>query len=215
MRRTVQVAVIGLICCFSSLAYAQYEAEAFIEGFIGGNFTLPTGTIKNDLIPKDLNATTGVGLDLGAGYFFKPQIVGGVYFNARSMGTEGEELHHRVFEVGAYGKYFLSDVSATSFSPYGKLLAGLSFSKLATKVNDHDTPVLRELSYKPTLGVEGAVGIHYRTNSAGGLYAEVGYHLDFMDGVKGTFQGIDYSWKASNKYIILKAGVQFNIGRKG
>jgi len=35
-----------------------------------------------------------------------------------------------------------------------------------------------------------------------------------MLGVKGKFQSVNYTWDENNKYILLKAGVLFNIGRK-
>lgn len=214
MKRIVQTVTLGSLLFLASLAAAQYEAESYIEGFVGMNYSLPTGFIKNDMTPSTLKATNGIGVELGAGYFVKPQIVAGLYFNSRSMGTDGADLNHRVFELDLYGKYLFFDLAAKPFSPYAKLSAGLSFSKLATKVSDNGQPVLRELSYKPSLGTEAGIGIHYRTNSYGGLYAEVAYHVDFMDGVKGKFQSIEYAWPDNNKYIILKAGVLFNIGRK-
>ncbi len=214
MKRIVQAVTIGSLLFLASLAAAQYEAAPFMEGFVGGNFSVPSGLIKNDMTPATLNATTGFGLELGAGYFVKPQIVAGPYFNSRNMGTDGTDLHHRIFEVGLLGKYLFFDLAAKTFSPYVKLSAGLGFNKLATKVSDHGQPVLRELSYKPAMGTEVGFGIHYRTNSYGALYAEAAYHMDFVQGVKGKFQGVDYVWDENNKYILLKAGVLFNIGRK-
>ena len=70
MKRLIQWAVIlSVIVCFSP-AFAQYEEDPYIEGYVGGNFTLPMGYMKNDLIPDSLNATSGIGLDAGAGYYF-------------------------------------------------------------------------------------------------------------------------------------------------
>jgi hypothetical protein len=214
MKRIIQAVTIGSLLFLASLAAAQYEAEPYMEGFVGGNFSLPSGFIKNDITPGTLKATNGVGLELGGGYFFKPQIVAGLSFNSRNMGTDGGDLNHRVFEFDLYGKYLFFDLAAKSFSPYAKLSAGLAFSKLATKVSDNGQPVLRELSYKPALGTEVGFGIHYRTNSYGAIYAEAAYHVDFMDGVKGKFQSVEYPWNDNNKYIVLKAGILFNVGRR-
>ena len=92
--------------------------------------------------------------------------------------------------------------------------AGLAFNKLASAVSDHGQPVLRELSYKPALGTEVGLGIHYRTNSYGAVYGEAAYRFDLMSGVKGKFQSVDYAWGDNNGYLELKAGVLFNIGPK-
>ena len=214
MKRIVQAVTLASLLFLASLAAAQYEAEPYIEGFVGGNYSLPTGFIKNDMTPNSLNATNGFGLELGGGYFVKPQIVAGLYFNARNMKTDGAGLNHRIFEFDLFGKYLFFDLAAKKFSPYVKLNAGLAFNKLATKVSDHGLPVLRELAYKPSLGTEAGIGLHYRTNNYGGLYVEAAYHFDFMQGVKGKFQSVNYTWDENNKYILLKAGVLFNIGRK-
>lgn len=214
MKRIVQTVTIGSLLFLASLAAAQYEAEPFIEGFIGGNFTLPFGYITSDLEPNSIQATNGIGLELGAGYFFKPQIVGGTFFSVRNTGTDGSGLRHRIFEVGLYGKYLISDLTAKSFSPYVRVSAGLGFNKLARAVSDHGQPVLRELSHKPALGTEIGVGVHYRTNSYGAIYGEAAYHLDWMSGVKGTYQSVDYPWGDNNGFLELKAGVLFNIGPK-
>jgi hypothetical protein len=214
MKRIVQAVTMGSLLFLASLAAAQYEAEPYIEGFIGGNFTLPFGYIASDLEPTKLQATNGFGLELGGGYYFKPQIIAGAYFSTRNMGTDDAGLNHRIFEVGLYGKYLISDLTAKSFSPYVRASAGVAFNKLATEVSDNNQPVLRELSYKPALGTEIGLGIHYRTNSYGAVYGEVAYHLDLMNGVKGTFQSVDYPWGDNNGFLELKAGVSFNIGPK-
>lgn len=214
MRRAFQSILIGSLLLLSSLASAQYEAEPFIEGFVGGNYSLPTAYVKNDLVPATLNATGGIGLDLGIGYHFRPNIVGGVYFNNRNLGTDGAELNHRAFEFGAYGKYVLATFAEGNVLPYVKASAGIVFDKMATKVYDNGMPKLRELSYKPALGAELALGLHYRTNSYGGVYAEVAYHGDMMDGVKGVYESTNYLWGDNNFYLMLKAGVVFNIGPK-
>jgi len=89
---------------------------------------------------------------------------------------------------------------------------GISFSKLATQVLDNGSPVLRELAYDPTLGFEGALGVHWRTNSYGGLYIEGVYHMDLMNDVVGNFKSIDYEWTDNNSFIMFRMGVLFNIG---
>jgi hypothetical protein len=188
--------IIASLFLLSSLAYAQYEEEPFIEGFAGGNLTLPTGHIKNDLDPDSLNAKAG--LD----------------FNVRNMGVKDLPLKHRVFEFGAYGKYLFRDLSEVSLSPYLKFSAGLNFSKLATRVFDDSQLVYRELSYSSTLGTEANVGLHWKTNSYGGVYVEVAYRFDFMNDVAGEFESIDYVWGDNNNFILFKAGVLFNIGPK-
>ncbi len=213
-KRLIQSMIIASLFLLSSLAYAQYEEEPFIEGFAGGNLTLPTGHIKNDLDPDSLNAKAGLGFDIGAGYYLSNKLIAGVYFNVRNMGVKDLPLKHRVFEFGAYGKYLFRDLSEVSLSPYLKFSAGLNFSKLATRVFDDSQLVYRELSYSSTLGTEANVGLHWKTNSYGGVYVEVAYRFDFMNDVAGEFESIDYVWGDNNNFILFKAGVLFNIGPK-
>lgn len=214
MKRVIQSVVILSVLLCSSLAFAQYEDEPYIEGYVGANYTLPMGYLKNDLIPDSLNAKAGIGLDLGAGYHVKNNLVVGLYFNLRNMATEGLDLNHRVYEAGTYGKYFFSDLSESSFSPYLKVMAGLNFSKLVTVVQDESGPSFRELSLSPTLGTGAALGIHYKTNEYGAIFLEAGLNYDFTDKVSGEFKGIDYEWGDNNQYLSIKAGVLFGIGRK-
>jgi len=214
-KRAIQSVVVAALLCLSSVAYAQYEEEPFIEGFVGGNFALPTGHIKNDLEPSSLNAKSGIGLDLGMGYHFKPQIVAGVYFSVRNLGTEDTDLSHRAFELGGFGKFFMANPAEKSLLPYARLSGGICFSKLATEVMDDGKYVLRELSYTPTFGGEAGLGLQWKTNSHGGVYFEVAYHVDFMDGVTGEYESRDYAWEKNNNLIVVKVGVAYNIGRKG
>lgn len=198
----------------SSLAMAQYEDDPYIEGFIGGNISLPSGYIKSDLSPDSLNATSGLGLNLGFGYYVNSQTIAGLYFSARNMGTDGLDMNHRIFEVGAYGKYLFMDLTETSFSPYLKLSAGAVFSKLATKVSDDNSTVLRELTYSPALGIDLALGIHYKTNSFGAMYFELGYRYDLMKDVVGEYENDEYPWGGNNQFLMARLGVLFNIGPK-
>jgi hypothetical protein len=203
----------------SSLAFGQYEEESepYIEGFVGVNGTLPMGYLKNDLLVSgaDLNAKPGVGLDVGAGYHFTNSLIAGLYFSARNMGVEDfEEFHHRVFEAGVFGKYRFLDMSEKSWSPYLRVSVGLNFSKLATRVMDGSRYIYRELSYKPTAGTSAGLGMYLKLNNRGGVYAEGVYHYDMMKGVGGDFKGVDYNWGDKNQYVVLGAGVVFNIGPK-
>jgi hypothetical protein len=130
------------------------------------------------------------------------------------MGTEEFDLNHRVYQFGAYGKYFLMDLTEGTFSPYVKVMGGVNFSKLVTKASDGGTPIFRELSYDPTIGVAGALGVHIKTNEFGAVYLEGVYHYDMMDGITGEFQNIEYEWGDNNQFLGLRAGVLFNIGPK-
>ncbi len=210
------MAVISLTIC-SSLAYGQYEdvPELYIEGYVGPNLTVPLGYMSNDLMTIDsvsLNAEAGFGLDAGVGYFFKSTLVGGLYFNARNMGVEDLDLHHRVFEFGVYGKFYFSNIEEGSFSPYVRLNAGLNFSKLVTRVEREGVVAYRELSHDPTLGTGISVGVFAKTNSYGGLYLEGTFNFDLMDGVGGDYKDQVYEWGDNNQYFVVKAGVVFNIG---
>lgn len=202
----------------SSVAFGQYEevSEQFIEGFVDVNGTLPMGYLKNDLLVPgaNLNATPGVGLDLGAGYFFTNTLIAGLYFSARNMGVEDFGFHHRMFEAGLYGKYQFMDATEKSWTPYLRITVGLNFSKLATRVKDGDRYVYRELSYDPALGTGAGLGLYLKLNNRGGIYAEGAYHIDMMDGVGGEFKGVDYNWGDNNQYVVIGAGVVFNIGPK-
>lgn len=212
-RFIIPVAVIALFL-FSSLAMAQYEDDPYIEGSIGGNYTLPSGYIKNDLSPDSINASSGLGLNLGLGYYVNSKLITGLYFSARNMGTDGTDMNHRAFEVGAYGKYLFMDLTETSFSPYLKLSGGVVFSKLVTKVNDDNSTVLRELVYNPAPGLDLALGIHYKTNSFGALYFELGYHYDLMKDIAGEYKNDEYPWGDNNQFLMVRLGVLFNIGPK-
>lgn len=212
-KRTIQSVVVAALLCLSSVAYGQYEEEPFIEGFVGGSFALPTAYMKNDLEPSSLNAKSGVGLDLGMGYHFKPQVVAGVYFSVLSLGTEGTYFKHRAFELGGFGKYFMVNPMEKSFLPYIRLSGGICFSKLATEVSDDGKPTLRELSYTPTFGGEVGLGLQWKTNSYGGVYFELGYHLDLMNDVTAKYESKDYEWQGNNRLLLVKAGVAYNIGR--
>jgi len=202
----------------SSLAFGQYEevSEPFIEGFVGVNGILPMGYLKDSLLVSgaNLNATTGVGLDVGAGYYFTNSLIAGLYFSARNMGVKDFGFHHRLFEAGVYGKYQFMDITEKSWSPYLRLSVGLNFSKLATRVLDGTRYVYRELGYDPALGTGVSVGAFLKLNQHGGVYVEGTYHIDMMDGIGGEFKGVDYRWGDNNQYVVLGAGVIFNIGPK-
>ncbi len=204
----------------SSLAFGQYEevAEPYIEGFVDINGTLPMGYLKNDLIVSgaNLNAKAGVGLDVGAGYYLTKSLIAGLYFSARNMGVEDDALdfHDRVFEVGIYGKYNLMNIAEKSWTPYIRATVGLNFSKLATRVRDLNNYVYRELGYDPSLGTGIGAGAHFKFNARGGVYVEGSYHMDMMDGVGGEFKGVEYNWGDNNQYVVIGAGVLFNIGPK-
>ena len=213
IKHVTQLAIF-IALLMTSMATAQYEEEPYIEGFVGANLTLPMGHIKNDLEPDSLNAENGFGFDIGIGYYFTNHLIGGIYFNIQNMGVKDFELTHRVFEFGAYGKYLLLDLSESKISPYLKLSAGLNFSKFGTKVFDDSQPVFRELSYKPSLGTAAALGFQWKTNDRGGIFLEFDYNYDFVKDNTGEFESIDYSWKENNSYLMIKAGVVFNIGPK-
>lgn len=214
-KRIAQSLVLLALLLVSSLAQAQYdEDEPYLEVFVAGNYTLPTGFIKNDMVPDSLNAEGGIGIDVGIGYYYKPKLILGLYFNNRNMGVEGLDLKHRVFELGLFAKYTVFDLTQSSLSPYLRLGGGLNFSKLATKVTDDGNPVYRELSYDPTFAAEAALGFHLKTNSRGGIFLEAAYHMDLMSDVAGKFEGTDYNWGDNNNFMIIRAGVLFNIGPK-
>ena len=70
----------------------------------------------------------------------------------------------------------------------------------------------RELSHDPTLSTGVSLGLFKKTNSYGGLYLETTFNVDLMDGVAGDFKGREYEWGDNNQYIVIKAGIVFNIG---
>ena len=213
-RLVISVLVVSCLVC-SSLAFAQYEDDPFIEGFVGGNFTMPTGTLKNDMVPDSLNAKGSIGGELGFGYYFKTNFVAGAYFSIGNMSTEELGRHHRSYNFGLYGKFLFLDLGEKSFSPYLKANAGMNISKLATKVEgEGGAVVFRELSYDPAPQVGIALGIHKKTNQFGGVYFEVGYQMDLVDGVKGKFKGKSYEFVDNNAFLMFRLGILFNIGRK-
>jgi len=214
MKRVIQsVVVIGLLLS-ASLAFGQYDEDPYMEGYVGGNFTSPSGYMKNDLVPSSLNATGKLGFDLGLGYYMNPKLNIGVYFNLRNMKTEDLELNHHVYEGGIYGRYFLLNISESSYSPYVRIMAGLNFSKLVTRVDEDFGPVYRELSYEPTLGTGAGLGMYVKTNNYGAFFLEGVFNYDFTNGITGEFKGTEYAWGDNNQYILVKAGIAFNIGPK-
>jgi hypothetical protein len=214
IKRMVQSVVIVSLLIGSSLAFAQYEAEPYIEGYIGADLVMPMGYIKNDLSPDGLNAKLGWGMDAGAGYYFSSSLVGGLYFDLRDMKANDYSLHHRMYEVGAYGKYFISGVGGSATTPYVKVSGGMSFSNLVTKVAGEMGPAYRELAYPPTIGAEAALGVQHKTNEYGGIYLELGFHMDMTDGVTGDFRSVDYPWGGNNTFVMIRGGVMVNIGPK-
>ena len=196
--KNVILSVVFIALLMTSVATAQYEEEPYIEGFVGANYTLPMGHMKDDLEPDSLNAENGFGLDIGLGYYFTSQLIGGMYFNAQNMGAKDIDLTHRVFEFGAYGKYLIMNMEDSKISPYLKLSLGMNFSKLVTKVSDDGRPVYRELAYKPTLGTSAALGFHFKTNERGGIFVEFDYNYDLLKDVTGEFESTDYNWKENN-----------------
>lgn len=212
MKRVIQsVIVIGMLLS-TSLAFGQYDDDPYMEGYVGANYTLPMGYMKNDLMPDSLNAVGNLGFDIGIGYYVNPRLSVGLCFNLRNMKTDELELNHRVYEIGPYARFFLSNISETSFSPYAKASAGLNFSKLVQRVDGESGPTYRELSLEPTLGVGLGLGVYLKTNDYGAVYLEGTYHYDFTNGITGEFRGMDYEWGDNNQYLLVKAGVAFNIG---
>lgn len=212
MKRFIPIVLVAILLSMSTPTLAQYEEEPFIEGYIGPNYTLPMGHLKNDLVPDSLNATSGIGLDAGLGYYYKSNLIIGGYFRFNNMGVDMVELSHRVFAVGLYSKFFLADITEGSGSPYLKVSAGLNFNKFATKVEGETTPTFRELSYSSTPAVEFSLGYHIKTTEAGAIYLEGAYGYDFSDGATGEFRSQKTEWGANNQFIILRVGVLFNIG---
>lgn len=214
MKHMVYSVVIMSVLLCSSLAFAQYEEDPYIEGYVGANISMPMGYLKNDLMPDSLNATGKIGLDFGAGYYVKSKLIIGLYMTIGNMGTKEVELNHRAYELGSYAKYLISDITEASVSPYVKLSAGINFSKMATRVDGETGPILRELSLGPTLGTSFALGVHFKTNDYGAIFVEAAYSYDLTSGVSGEYKGKDYEWGDNNQYLLLKAGVAFNIGPK-
>ena len=214
MKRVILSTLMISLVLGSSWAYAQYEDRPYVEAFVGANFAVPFGYVKNDLKPDSLNATSGIGFDAGAGYYMTTKIVTGLYYTNRNLGTNDIALHHRAYEVGAYGKFFFSDMTAVSKSPYVRLSLGMNFSKMVTKVQGETGPVFRELSYDPTVGAGLAIGFQVKTNEFGALFIEASYNYEMSSNVVGEYKGAEYEWGGNNQYAVVKAGVVVNIGRK-
>ncbi len=214
MKRLFPILLAVILFSLSAPTFAQYEEDSFIEAFIGPNFTLPTGHLKNDLVPDSLNATSGIGFDAGVGYYYKSNLVIGGYFRFLHMGVEELDMSHRIYSAGLYGKFFFADIAEGSGSPYIRFSGGLNFDKFVTEVVDGSILRYRELSYSPTPAVEFSLGYHLKTTDAGAIYIEAAYGYDFSDGVTGEFKSQKSIWGANNQVVVLRAGVLFNIGPK-
>jgi hypothetical protein len=214
MKRMLLSVVIMSLLLSSSLVWAQYEEEPYVEGYVGLNYVFPMGYIANDLEPDSINAKSGVGWDFGFGYYATPKLVVGLHFNNRNMSADKIDLNHRVIEIGAYGKYFMRNMTETSLSPYFRLTGGVSFNRLVTPVLGQEGPSYRELTYEPTWGVGIGLGLQYKTNEFGGIFFEAIYNYDFTDGIEEEYRDINYTWGGNNQYVTLKLGVVYNIGPK-
>lgn len=212
MKRVLQSVVIMSLLLGSSLAWAQYEEEPYVEGYVGINYVIPSGYIANDLDPDSINAKGGVGWDFGFGYYATSKLVVGLHFNNRNMSADKVDLNHRVIEIGAYGKYFLLNMTETSLSPYLRLTGGVSFNRLVTPILGAEGPSYGELTYKPAGGAGLGLGLQFKTNEFGGLFVEATYNYDFTEGIKDEYRDIEYEWGGNNQYVTLKFGVVYNIG---
>ena len=88
----------------------------------------------------------------------------------------------------------------------GRDSAGADFAKFATWV-DEDLNRLRELSYKPGLGMSLGVGLLRYTSDNGGLFLEGVYHLAPLKSQKATYRDVDYKFNHNINYLELRLGI--------
>ncbi len=215
MKKTALIFVLAIFLGFSTVAIAQEEEETGnwrnFEVSMYGGLTLPSNIDWYDT----LAAENGLHFGGSGGYYFNERICLGAYFTYSQMAlpeladVDVTDMNYKMYDIGIYGKYAF--VGESNFEPYVRLSAGANFAKFATWVGP-DRRRLREVSYDPGLSAAGYLGAMYYTSDYGAIFAELGYHMDFLQYDEGTFQDITYSIPDDVKYAEVRVGVVVFFG---
>ncbi len=204
MKKSVLLVTTAIILILAAGAMAQNEQEQtrnFEVAFYGG-LSLPMGDLKN--WNDSMGAKTGVDFGLSGGYFLSEKVSLGGYFTYTQFPIKLYEMHYRFYNAGAYCKYAF--VGESNWEPYVKISAGADFAKFATWVDD-DLNRLRELSYKPGLGMALEVGLLRYTSDNGGLFIEGAYHFAPLTSQKAKYRDVEYKFDHNINYLELRLGI--------
>jgi len=202
------------ILSLAVLVHAEDEEKwRNFEVTLDAGLTIPSGSITDWY--DSLGAKSGFGIGGSGGYYFNNSVCMGIYFSYNRLGMEEPasegtwERKFQTYDFGAYAKYAL--VGETNFEPYVKFSAGMIWPKFPTWVGE-DANRLREQSYDPGVSLAGYIGMLYYTSDYGGIFLEVGYHNDFVDGVEADYHGLIYQINDNLNYLQIKGGVTVFFG---
>lgn len=191
-------------------ASAQEEEEKWrnFEVSLVSGLSMPTGDLKEW---KDtLGAKTDIHFNLQGGYFFSEKLAVGMYFNFTDYDIDDDYgVGFKMYDAGLYTKYAFSNESY--FEPFLKISGGMLWPKYPTWVTPTQKS-LRELSYDPGFTFAAYFGLLYYTSEFGGIFLEVGYHNDFLDGSEATYHDESYTIDINASYLEINAGINVFFG---
>jgi hypothetical protein len=212
MKKTKLLFALAAILLLAVTVVAQDEGEEEgkwrnFEVNIHGGLTQP-GSFLSDW--KDtLGAKLGINASLSGGYFFTNNLSAGLCFTYTQLGMDGNwDRVFRMYDFGAYAKYALTGES--NFEPYGRLALGVNAVKYPTWVPPSTRNRLREQSYEPGLSSALYAGLLYYTSYSGGIFAEIGYHYDFLKDVRSDYA--DESIGKNINYFEFRVGISVFYG---
>ncbi|SYZ73556.1 exported hypothetical protein [Candidatus Zixiibacteriota bacterium] len=210
MKKSVLLITTAIVLILAAGAMAQDEGgktRNFEVGVYTG-LSLPMGDLKN--WNDSMGAKTGFDFGLSGGYFLKENLSLGGYFTYTQFPVKlYSNMHYRFYNVGAYCKYAF--VGESDWEPYVKIKAGADFAKFATWT-EKDLNRLRELSYKPGLGMSLGAGILRYTSDNGGLFLEGEYHFAPLKSQKATYRDVDYKFDHNVNFLSFRFGVNVFFG---
>jgi len=193
--------------------------------YAGGSF--PMGGISDwsHTIPErggtaELGTKSGIDFGFDVGYFWTLNLVTGFnltyhHYSIDSDVDEVAELHHRIFSVSFYGKYYFFGES--DFVPYIKAHAGVDVPKYTTleydsNVGENGGLEYRELTYDPAFAFGAGAGLFYYTFDYGGFFVEANYHTALSENSGGNYQGFDYEFGENIALLDVHLGVKVFFG---
>jgi len=194
-----------LLLAVTVVAQDEDEEEGKWRDFevsIQGGLTVP-GSYLSDW-HDSLGAKLGFNASLSGGFYFTSALCAGLYFNYTQMGIDGDwDRVFRMYDVGGYAKYAFEGES--NLEPYGKVSFGIMVPKYPTWVPPNARNHLREQSYDPGFAAAIYAGLLYYTSYSGGIFAEVGYHNDFVKGARADYA--DCELDKNVNYFEIRLGI--------
>ena len=232
MKMFCSLVTAALLLTLAANVSAQDEGEEeyvkdFMEVALYGGGSFPMGGISDwsHTIPErggTAQLGTKAGFDFGfdVGYFWTLNLVTGLNLTYHQYAIDSDvrevaDMHHRVYSVSAYGKYYFFGES--SFVPYIKVHAGVDVPKFATlefdsNVGDNGGLEYRELTYDPAFAFGAGVGAFYYTFDYGGFFVEANYHTALSEKSGGSYQGHSFEFGENISLVDIHAGVKVFFG---